>query len=138
MAIKPKKPPISDEERRRREEACIYARASVGLEGFVLSAEAEAHAERYINGEIDLAEFVSRDCSSPDDPSHDSMSTNISLRARQDIVANAIANQRLEGLEPDAKVVLDLQRFARGQCDIDEVLSSFKARAANGEFLRKG
>lgn len=58
MADEPKKFPISDEERQRRKEAADYARASVGLSGFVLSAEAEAHAERFINGEIDLAEFV--------------------------------------------------------------------------------
>ncbi|KGF62084.1 antitoxin VbhA family protein [Pseudomonas lutea] len=58
MADESKKSPISDEERQRRMEAHAYARASVGLEGFVLSAEDEAHAERFINGEIDLAEFV--------------------------------------------------------------------------------
>lgn len=58
MADEPKKSPISDEERQRRKEAADYARASVGLSGFVLSAEEEAHAERFINGEIDLAEFV--------------------------------------------------------------------------------
>lgn len=57
MADEPKSP-ISDEERQRRKEAADYARASVGLSGFVLSAEGEAHAERFINGEIDLAEFV--------------------------------------------------------------------------------
>lgn len=58
MADEPKKFPISDEERQRRKKAADYARASVGLSGFVLSAEDEAHAERFINGEIDLAEFV--------------------------------------------------------------------------------
>ena len=58
MSDEPKKFPISDEERQRRKEAHDYARASVGLSGFVLSAEDEAHAERFINGEIDLAEFV--------------------------------------------------------------------------------
>ncbi|MFG1404233.1 antitoxin VbhA family protein [Xanthobacter sediminis] len=49
---------ISDEERRRRREAVSYATASVRLEGFVMSEEQERHAERFINGEIDLAEFV--------------------------------------------------------------------------------
>lgn len=58
MAVEPKKFPISEEERQRRKEAVVYARASVGLEGFVVTAETEAHAERFINGEIDLAEFV--------------------------------------------------------------------------------
>ncbi|MGO1602822.1 MULTISPECIES: antitoxin VbhA family protein [unclassified Halomonas] len=49
---------ITDEEKQRRQEAVNYARASVGLEGFKLSEADEAHAQRYINGEIDLAEFV--------------------------------------------------------------------------------
>lgn len=49
---------ITDEERRRRQEACDYARASVGLEGFKLSQADEEHAARFIAGEIDLAEFV--------------------------------------------------------------------------------
>lgn len=49
---------IADEERRKRQEAVNYARASVGLEGFKPSHAAEAHAARFIAGEIDLAEFV--------------------------------------------------------------------------------
>lgn len=49
---------ITDEERRRRQEACDYARASVGLEGFRLSQADEERAARFIAGEIDLAEFV--------------------------------------------------------------------------------
>jgi hypothetical protein len=49
---------ISDVERQRREDAVDFARASVGLEGFTPSEEAEAHARQYINGEIELAEFV--------------------------------------------------------------------------------
>jgi len=58
MTLEPKKSPISDAERQRRKDAVVYARASVGLEGFTLSASDAAHAERFINGEIDLAEFV--------------------------------------------------------------------------------
>ncbi|PRE43865.1 antitoxin VbhA family protein [Burkholderia multivorans] len=49
---------ISDTERRRREEAVNYARSSVGLEGFKISEAEEQHARRFINGEIELAEFV--------------------------------------------------------------------------------
>ncbi|WP_318628869.1 antitoxin VbhA family protein [Proteus mirabilis] len=49
---------ITDEERRRRQEACDYARASVGLEGFTLSDDDLAHMRRFVDGEIDLAEFV--------------------------------------------------------------------------------
>ncbi|WP_047228089.1 antitoxin VbhA family protein [Pseudomonas brassicacearum] len=51
-------PQISDAERRRREEAVNYARSSVGLEGFQLSNADEKRARRFINGEIDLTEFV--------------------------------------------------------------------------------
>jgi hypothetical protein len=64
------------------------------------------------------------------------MSDKSHLRARQAAVTNALANQRLEGLEPDAKVVLDLQRFARGECEINVVLNNFKARIARGEVFR--
>ncbi len=49
---------ISDTERDRRVAAVNYARASVGLEGFSLSAADEAHAQRFIDGEISLNEFV--------------------------------------------------------------------------------
>jgi Antitoxin VbhA len=49
---------ISAAERKRRQEAVTFARASVGLEGFKPSMQDEAHAQRFIEGEIDLAEFV--------------------------------------------------------------------------------
>lgn len=49
---------ISEAERRRRQAACDYAHASVGIEGFKLSQADEEHAARFIAGEIDLAEFV--------------------------------------------------------------------------------
>ncbi|WP_109582570.1 antitoxin VbhA family protein [Cupriavidus plantarum] len=45
-------------ERDRRVAAVSYARASVGLEGFSLSAADEEHAQRFIDGDIDLEEFV--------------------------------------------------------------------------------
>jgi hypothetical protein len=49
---------ISAAERRRREEAVRFARASVGLEGFKPSKDAEEQATRFINGEITLSEFI--------------------------------------------------------------------------------
>ena len=49
---------LSATERRQRAEAVNFARASVGLEGFTLSQEDEEQAQRFINGEIELAEFV--------------------------------------------------------------------------------
>ena len=50
--------PITEAERRKRQEAVNFARASVGLEGFKPSQADEEHAARFIAGEIDLAEFV--------------------------------------------------------------------------------
>ena len=52
------KPKISDEERRKRREAIDYGVASVGLEGFTISAEAAAENERYIDGEITMDELI--------------------------------------------------------------------------------
>jgi hypothetical protein len=49
---------ISDEERTRRLETVKHARASVGLEGFVIPPEEEEHAQRYVDGEIDLDEYL--------------------------------------------------------------------------------
>ena len=45
-------------ERRKRQEAVNFARASVGLEGFKPSPECEAQAVRFINGEIEIAEVI--------------------------------------------------------------------------------
>lgn len=58
------------------------------------------------------------------------------LRARQAAVRNAIASQRMAGLEPEAEFVLDLHRFARGECELEDVLNTFKARIARGEVFR--
>ena len=49
---------ITEAERRKRQAAADFARASVGLEGFKPSEEAEAQMRRHIAGEIDLTEFV--------------------------------------------------------------------------------
>lgn len=51
---------LSPEERRAREAAVRFANASVGLEGFRVSPEAEERARRFIDGEMDLAEFLQR------------------------------------------------------------------------------
>ena len=50
--------PITEDERRKRQEAVNFARANVGLEGFKPSEEAEQRAARFVAGEIDLAEYV--------------------------------------------------------------------------------
>lgn len=50
--------PITEAERRKRQAAADFARASVGLEGFKPSEADEQKAARFVAGEIDLAEFV--------------------------------------------------------------------------------
>ena len=50
--------PITEDERRKRQAAADFARASVGLEGFKPSEAGEQRAARFVAGEIDLAEFV--------------------------------------------------------------------------------
>ncbi|MGZ9570980.1 antitoxin VbhA family protein [Alcaligenes nematophilus] len=49
---------IPGAERNRRVVIINNARASVGLEGFSLSAADEEHAQRFVNGEVDLAGFA--------------------------------------------------------------------------------
>ncbi|MFY1990215.1 antitoxin VbhA family protein [Achromobacter xylosoxidans] len=49
---------ISDIERSRRQSAVSYARASVGLEGLLPSEADEAQAQRFVDGQISLQEFV--------------------------------------------------------------------------------
>lgn len=55
----PVRPPISAAERRHREEAVSYARASVGLEGFGVLDAYSTEAERFIRGEIDFPSLTS-------------------------------------------------------------------------------
>ena len=47
-------------DRAERLRAVNYARASVGLEGFKLSAFEEENARAYVEGEITLDEFLTR------------------------------------------------------------------------------
>jgi hypothetical protein len=49
---------LSAEERRKREDAVRFANASIALEGFKVSASEQARSDRFIAGEIDLAEFL--------------------------------------------------------------------------------
>lgn len=46
------KPKITEAERVRRQQSIDYARASVRLEGFILSPEVEELNRRYVAGEI--------------------------------------------------------------------------------------
>jgi len=49
---------ISAAERRRRENAVNFARASVGLEGFTPSEAVETSARQFIKGDLSLVDFV--------------------------------------------------------------------------------
>ena len=49
---------ISETERRRRQDAVNFARASLGLSGFRPSAEDEALAARFVAGEISMDEVI--------------------------------------------------------------------------------
>jgi hypothetical protein len=49
---------ITKEEREERRDAINYARASVELEGFKCTPESDMHDQRFINGDITLAEYV--------------------------------------------------------------------------------
>ncbi len=48
--------------------------------------------------------------------------------ARQTVVKNALASQRLEGLEPERQVLEDAQKWARGEKTINQAIAEFKAR----------
>lgn len=58
----------------------------------------------------------------------------ITLRDLQRGLDNAVANQRLEGLEPDAKTVAELGRVVTGELTIAEVLQNVRTRISAGEF----
>jgi hypothetical protein len=45
-------------ERRRRQAAIDFARGNVRLEGFIVSPQGEAVSQRYIEGELTIAQFV--------------------------------------------------------------------------------
>ncbi|EOU9569508.1 TPA: antitoxin VbhA family protein [Pseudomonas aeruginosa] len=50
-------------------------------------------------------------------------------------MANAIASQRLEGLEPDAEVIRQLEAFAEGTLGIGAILGEFRGRIMEGRLL---
>lgn len=54
---------------------------------------------------------------------------------RRQAVANAIASQRLEGLEPDAEVIRQLEAFAEGRLGIEAILEGFRGRIVDGRLL---
>ena len=51
---------VTAAERKRRQDAVDFSRASVRLEGFVPSEDYEIEAARFVTGEIDMAELTRR------------------------------------------------------------------------------
>lgn len=50
------------------------------------------------------------------------------VAARRAVVKNALASQRMEGLEPDAQVVKDAELWANGEKSLDDAIAEYKAR----------
>jgi hypothetical protein len=59
------------------------------------------------------------------------------LAERLETVQDALGSQRLEGLEPDAMVIQDAERWARGEITIDTAVSNYKARLLDEVLLRR-
>jgi hypothetical protein len=56
------------------------------------------------------------------------------LAKRNLALENAIASQRLEGLEPDGQTIADLKCVVRGEFGMQESLRRVKERVALGHF----
>lgn len=52
---------------------------------------------------------------------------------RMAALRDAVASQRLEGLEPSPTVIAALQRVAHGELTVDDVVAEIHARIARGE-----
>jgi hypothetical protein len=59
------------------------------------------------------------------------------LAQRNMALENAIASHRLEGLEPDAQTIEDLECVVRGEFAIEESLRRVKERVAIGQFRKE-
>lgn len=49
-------------------------------------------------------------------------------------VRNAVASQRLEGLEVDHRTIVDLERAARGEIDAKDVIAAIHGRISRAEI----
>jgi hypothetical protein len=56
------------------------------------------------------------------------------LEKRNLALENAIASQRLEGLEPDTQTIEDLKCVVRGEFGVEESLRRVKERISFGQF----
>ena len=55
------RPKISAEERARRQKAANFAIANIGLEGLRIDAATEELTRRFVDGEIELSDFLAKD-----------------------------------------------------------------------------
>ncbi|WP_208436157.1 antitoxin VbhA family protein [Bartonella phoceensis] len=55
------------------------------------------------------------------------------IKLRRLYAENALASQRLEGLEPDPKVVEQMERVIIGELEISEVIEEYIERVKRGE-----
>lgn len=62
------------------------------------------------------------------------MTTTRSLEGRMRAVRNAVAHQRLEGLTVDPRTVADLERAARGEIVVADVIAAIHGRIARAEI----
>ena len=62
------------------------------------------------------------------------MVTSHEIEARRTAVANAIATQRLAGLEIDAQTLADMDRYAQGEINLPEALAQLRQRVAASEL----
>jgi hypothetical protein len=51
---------------------------------------------------------------------------------RRAALKNALASQLIEGLEPDATVIEDAEKWARGEITIAAAIANYKARVRHG------
>ena len=63
--------------------------------------------------------------------------TDQELAKRNLALENAIASQRLEGLEPDTQTIEDLNCVVRGEFSVEESIRRVKERIARGEFRKE-
>ena len=63
--------------------------------------------------------------------------TDQELAKRNLALENAIASQRLEGLEPDTQTIEDLKCVVRGEFGIEESIRRVKERIAFGQFRKR-
>jgi hypothetical protein len=53
---------------------------------------------------------------------------------RKEIMENALASERLEGLEPDAKTIADSEKWTQGEMELCDIIDDLTARVKRGEI----